>query len=349
MSADEKIPPELARYARQIAFEPIGAAGQRRIRLSSVALVGCGALGSAIADQLIRAGIGSIRIVDRDYIDLTNLQRQALFDEHDIAQNLPKAEAAVRKLRKVNSAAEVEGIVADVLPTNIADLCGDADLLLDGTDNLETRYLINDFAVRQDLPWVYAGCISAEGRVLPIVPGDSPCLRCVWPDAPEPGSVPTCESVGVLGAAAHVTASLAAVAAMKLLMGDHAHAGWLSTFDVWAGRMRTVDMREGADRSTCVCCGQRQFEFLEGGRAVGVTVLCGQNAVQLTPPEPVELNLRRLAERVPARAKPLVNEFLLRFSIDGYTVAAFPDGRIIVSGTADETQARAVCAKYIGV
>jgi molybdopterin-synthase adenylyltransferase len=344
--------PDLARYSRQMLFTPIGVAGQRRLKHANVTLVGCGALGSVLASTLVRAGVGALRLIDRDFIELNNLQRQMLFDEHDIAQNLPKAEAAARKLRKINSAVEIEAFVDDVNPGNIMALCGEADLLLDGTDNLETRYLINDLAVQNDIPWVYGACLAAEGLVLPILPHRTPCLRCIWEEPPLPGVTPTCDTVGVLAPVVSIVASLQAIAALKILTAtEPASDTRLLAVDAWEGRIRSVNVQPAFDEGHCPCCKQSRYDFLVGGKTAATTTLCGRDAVQIIPPvseENAPVNFRAIADRLPPRSSPKYNEFLLRFSVEKYAVTIFPDGRAIVQGTSDPTTARGVYAKYVG-
>lgn len=330
-------------------FEPIGERGQRALRHAHVALIGCGALGSVLANTLVRAGVGSLRIVDRDFIELDNLQRQTLFDEHDVAANLPKAEAAARKLRKTNSAVEIEPVITDLNPTNAEDLCRDTDLILDGTDNIETRFLLNDVAVKHDIPWVYGACVAAEGRVMPIIPHQTPCLRCVWEELPAPGELPTCDTVGILAPTVQIVASLQALEAMKILTGRlDALSRKLVTFDVWTGRFRAIDVQPFRDAGDCRCCKLGQFDFLTGGQTSSTATLCGQNAVQVLPPSGMKVNLKQIANRLKAGARPTYNEFMLRFRVDDLTVALFPDGRAIVQGTTDPAQARTIYAKYIG-
>ncbi len=365
MSPAPEYPPELARYSRQMLFAPLGVAGQRRLRHASVTLIGCGALGSATANLLVRAGVGALRIVDRDFIELNNLQRQTLFDEHDIAQNLPKAEAAARKLRKINSAVEIEGIVADVNPGNVVAHCADADLILDGTDNLETRYLINDVAVKHGVPWVFGACLGAEGLVLAIVPHEGPCLRCVWEDLPPPGTTPTCDTVGILAATVGVVASLQATEALKILIGKRGQDPFsrdqdppeevpdtflsgLLAIDVWVGRVRALNVQAAFGDGDCPCCKQGQYDFLAGDRVASTTTLCGRDAVQIRPAGDVRISFKTLAMRLPGHAHAKFNEFMLRFSIESYHVTLFADGRAIIQGTSDPAIARGVYAKYVG-
>lgn len=339
----------LSRYSRQMLFAPVGEAGQKRLKYSRVALVGCGALGSVLANTLARAGVGYLRIIDRDFIELNNLQRQVLFDEHDLAQNLPKAEAAARKLRKINSAVEVDGVIADLRPENAEALLTDVDLLLDGTDNFETRFLVNDVAVKHGLPWVYGAVLGSEGVVMPVLPGETACLRCVWEEMPPPGTTPTCDTAGVLAPAVEVVASLQAVEAMKILMGRIAEVSRaLVSIDVWRGQFRSLGMQAALEQGTCACCRRREFEFLEGKHASASTTLCGRDAVQVTPAAGARVNFQEIAARVGGRARPASNAFLLRFTIDAYQVTLFADGRAIIKGTSDPAAARSVYAKYIG-
>ncbi len=340
----------LQRYARQMLYPRIGEQGQKRLRHSSVTIIGCGALGSVSANTLARAGVGSLRIVDRDFIELNNLQRQVLFDEQDIANGLPKAEAAARKLRRINSAIEIEPVVADANPDNIAAFCRDADVVLDGTDNFETRYLINDLCVQADLPWVYGAVIAAEGLVLPIVPNETPCLRCIWPDPPAAGTSPTCDTAGVLSPVVNIVASLQSLEVIKMLIGAYGELNReLFSIDVWTGRVRNLDMQASREGGACPCCGQRDFVFLAGERTSATVSLCGRNAVQIRPPRGADpLNLAAIAGRLPFDARPKRNEFMLRFEIEAHEFTLFPDGRAIIKGTDDEARARGLYARYIG-
>ncbi|TWT43694.1 putative adenylyltransferase/sulfurtransferase MoeZ [Phycisphaerae bacterium RAS1] len=363
--------PSLARYSRQMLVPSFGEAGQKRLKHSSVTLIGCGALGGVIANSLVRAGIGKLRIVDRDFIELDNLQRQILFDEHDLAQNLPKAEAAGRKLRKINSAVEIEAVVDDANHLNILSLCRDCDLILDGADNFETRFLVNDAAVKLGLPWVYGACIAGEGLVMAIIPHDTPCLRCVWEDAPPPGTTPTCDTAGVLGPVVEIVASFQVLEAMKILIGaydaktDSRGAatpaqkdarppysgfgkGCMLTIDGWSGRVRSLDMQSARGQGECVCCKQGRFEYLSGEKTSASVSLCGRNAVQILPPPGATIDFRRVAERLKSGAAPEMNAFMLRFRVEPYQVTLFADGRAIVQGTADAATARGVYAKYVG-
>ena len=275
----------LDRYSRQVRFPQLGEEGQRALLASRVALCGCGALGTVLANHLARAGVGSIRVIDRDFIETHNLQRQILFDEQDVADNLPKAEAAARKMRAINSTITVEPVVTDLDHTNILELVGDADLILDGTDNFETRYLINDAAVKLGKPWIYGGVIGSEGQTMTIIPGKTPCLRCLIETAPPPGMTPTCETAGVLGPAVAVIASFEAVEAIKLLSGRHeALNPHLIMVDVWDWTFRQLKVANLLGKVDCPCCRQRKFEWLDGSQGSHTTTLCGRNAVQVAAP-----------------------------------------------------------------
>lgn len=343
----EPLEPRLQRYSRQVLFTPLGPEGQRRLLHSHVVLVGCGALGSAIADTLVRAGVGSLRIIDRDFVELNNLQRQVLFDEHDVRDNLPKAEAAARKLRRINSGVSIEPVIADLNPDNAVRLCGDADLLLDGTDNFETRYLINDLALARGIPWVYGAVVAAEGRVMAVVPGRTPCLRCIWPEPPPAGEAETCDTVGVIAPAVHLVAALQCAEALKLLAGREGDLHRkLIVADLWRGTFGAMKLPE-APSDDCPCCARGAYEFLEGRRGFSPAALCGRNAVQVLPPEPVQVDLASLAQRL-SSLRPQANAFLLRFAADDCRVTLFADGRAIIEGTTDPARARQIYARYVG-
>jgi len=337
---------ESDRYARQRLFPPFGVEGQKRLGAARVTLVGCGALGTHLAQHLARAGVGRLRICDRDFVELNNLQRQVLFDEEDVKRNLPKAAAAAEKLSRINSAIVVEGRVVDVNPSNVASLLGDADVVLDGTDNFETRFLLNDACLKLKKPWVYGGCVAADGMVLAVLPGETACFRCFVPDAPEPGSVPTCDTAGVIGPAVGVVASLQAAEALKILVGrKEALAGGLLTVDVWGNRHHVFKMARNPE---CVACAKGMYEFLEGGASGAATALCGRNAVQVRPAAEASLDLAALERRLSAVGKVSRNEYLLRLEAEGFEVTLFPDGRAIIRGTDDPARARAIYAKFVG-
>jgi adenylyltransferase/sulfurtransferase len=341
---------EFERYSRQILFEKIGLEGQRRIRASRVVLAGCGALGSVSSSLLVRAGVGTLRIIDRDFIEPNNLQRQMLFDEEDIREGLPKAEAARRKLSRVNSDAAIEARVSDIEPANAEELLGGFDLIIDATDNFETRYLINDFAVKTGTPWVYAAAAAAEGRTMTVVPGETPCLRCVFEQPPQPGEVPTCETVGIIGPAAAAVAALQATEALKLLAGrkDELRRGLLSV-DAWKGTFRTAFAESAARSPNCPTCAQRKFEFLEGRSTTSAVRLCGRNAVHVSPAAHARLDLDALASRLRDEDVLVHSEYMLRFEVEEKEVTVFPDGRAIIKGTTEPAAARTLYARYVGM
>jgi adenylyltransferase/sulfurtransferase len=342
-------PINLERYSRQMKFPAIGEEGQRKLLDSHVTLCGCGALGTVLANVLVRAGIGHLRIVDRDFVELHNLQRQVLFDEHDVVENLPKAEAAARKLAAINSAVHVTPVVTDIDHTNILDLVHDADLILDGTDNFEVRYLINDAAVRLGKPWVYGGCIGSNGMTMTILPGETPCLRCVIESSPPPGMAPTCETAGVLAPIVNIVASYQVTEALKILTGNRdAISRELLVMDVWENSFQRLKVNRLVEKSACPCCKQRNFEWLEGKMGSHTTSLCGRNAVQVAHRSATQLNFEELARNLERLGDVNYNRFLLKFSTDGHEFTVFPDGRAIIKGTNDVEKARTLYAKYIG-
>jgi adenylyltransferase/sulfurtransferase len=339
----------LERYSRQMRFYGIGEAGQRKLLDSHVTLCGCGALGTVIANSLARAGIGHLRIVDRDFIETSNLQRQVLFDEHDVAENLPKAEAAARKLSAINSSIHVEPVVTDIDRTNIEELARDADLVLDGTDNFEIRYLINDVAVKLGKPWIYGGSIGSHGQTMTILPGETPCLRCVFEAAPAPGEAGTCETAGVLSPIVNIIASFQVTEAIKILTGQRDKINReLIYIDVWENLQRRIKIAPLRDKVDCPCCRQRRFEWLDGAQGSQTTSLCGRNAVQVAHRHGGKLNFEELATHLQTLGEVSYNRFLLRFTTDGHEFTVFPDGRAIIKGTADVEKARTLYAKYIG-
>ncbi len=339
----------IERYSRQSRFPAIGDAGQRKLAASRVTICGCGALGTVLANHLVRAGVGFVRIVDRDFIETHNLQRQILFDENDVADNLPKAEAAARKLRVINSTVKIEAIVADVDHTNILDLVGDVDLILDGTDNFETRYLINDAAVKLGKPWIFGGVLGSEGQTMTIRPGITPCIRCVIESAPPPGMAPTCETAGVLGPAVSVVASFEAVEALKLLTGafDVMNKD-LIMIDVWNWSFRSLKIAGLLGKVDCPCCKRKEFEWLDGAMGSHTTTLCGRNAVQIAVRKADPLNFSELAAQLAAAGDVRHNAYMLRFQVEGHEFTVFPDGRAIIKGTNDVAKARTLYSRYLG-
>lgn len=332
------------RYSRQVLFSGIGAGGQKKLAASYAAVVGCGALGTVIATSLVRAGVGRVRIIDRDFIEHHNLQRQVLFDEDDIREGLPKAVAAERHLRKVNSSVTIEGIVADVNFTNIEELVSGANVILDGLDNFEARFLINDVSLKHRIPWVYGGAISASGMTMNILPGDSACFRCLCPDLPAPGELPTCDTAGILGPAPFVIGSLQSAEALKILVGAKEISRELTAVDVWTGSFERLLIPR---REDCPACHGR-YEFLEGRSRVRTASLCGQHAVQVLAAQATKLSFKELAARLRSVGQVTYNDFMLHFSVDGHEMIIFPDGRAIVKNTHDESVARSLYTKYVG-
>jgi molybdopterin-synthase adenylyltransferase len=332
------------RYSRQILFPGVGKEGQSKLGKSSVVLIGCGALGTIIASGLARAGIGNLKIVDRDFIENHNLQRQDLFDEEDVREGIPKAIAAERRLRKVNSSIEIEGIVTDVNYTNIESLVRGADLILDGLDNFETRFLINDCALKLNIPWVYGGAISSSGTTMTFIPHKTACFRCLTPSRIRSGMVPTCDTAGVISPAPWITGSLQVAQALKLLVGAPNISGDLITIDVWEPHFQKLKV---VQRPDCPAC-QGKYEFLDGKSGIKATSLCGQNAVQILNPGSGQVSFSRLAERLNAVGKVSYNDFMMRFALGDQEIVIFPDGRAIVKNTSDESYARGLYSKYIG-
>jgi len=336
------------RYSRQILVPAIGEEGQKRISASTAVVVGCGALGSVTASLLARAGVGRLRIIDRDFVETSNLQRQVLFDEEDVREMKPKALAAAEKLTRVNSDIVVEGVVSDVNPDNAVELLSGFHLILDGTDNFETRFLINDISVRHDIPWIYAACLGTYGLVMNILPGETACLRCVMESAPPPGSVPTCDTAGILGPVVSIVSGLQSTEALKHLSGNHeALSRELISIDGWTQIMTRVEVPKGGGRRRCETCDGLEFSWLSG-RGSRSTTLCGRNAVQVAPAGAAGLDLDELASRLKGLATVARTKFLLRFEVEDLKVSVFPDGRAIVTGTKDPATARGIYARYIG-
>ena len=332
------------RYSRQILFQGIGAEGQLRLTTARVGIVGCGATGSAVASLLARAGVGTIRIIDRDYVEPSNLQRQSLFDESDAVESLPKSVAAARKISAFNSQIVVDPRIADLTPSNIATLLEGVQLILDGTDNFETRYLINDFAVQQSLPWIYTAAVGSYGVTMNVIPGKSACLACIFSEPPR-GMLETCETAGVLNTAVNWTASVAATEAVKLLVGaeDRLRRTLLS-FDLWSNQHAEVSAAR--PRAGCRTCDQRQFLHLAGKDRPQVT-LCGRNSVQIHE-RARTVDLAEMSERLKPHGAVRHNDFVLKFWHEPYEMTLFPDGRAIIKGTTDATVARSLYARYVG-
>lgn len=357
---------DLTRYKRQTIFPELGEDGQCKLLDATAVIVGCGATGTALANLLARAGIGRLRIIDRDFIELSNLQRQTLFDEADIAANLPKAEAATRKLRSVNSAIEIEAIVADVNPGNVLHYLKDATIVLDGTDNFSTRYLLNDACVHLSKPWIYTGVIASYGMTATLIPDgaaetlptagdqtdDQPrpttgCLRCILGDMPAPGTTATCDTAGVIGPAVAMITALPAAEAIKLIVGRGTLNPGLIHMDLWT---HEYERFPSAPRNPdCVTCGQHNFEFLNAKAGTATASLCGRNAVQVAVLGQQRLDLAALAAQLAnVSSEQKQNEFLIKSTIDGYEFTIFPDNRAIIKGTDDPDIAKSLYARYIG-
>ena len=330
------------RYSRQVIF--IGEDGQHKLSQSYVAIVGCGALGTIIATSLVRAGVGKVRIIDRDFIEYHNLQRQVLFDEDDIRNQLPKAVAAERHLKKINSSVEIEGIVADVNHTNIEGLVGDADVILDGLDNFETRLLINDVSLKRNVPWIYGGAIASFGMTLTIIPKETPCFRCFSPSVVRRGAIQTCDTAGIISPIPFIIGSWQTAEAMKILVGAGDINRDLITIDVWQGTFHRLKIRPRPD---CPAC-QGKYKSLEGKSGLRTSSLCGQNTVQVLNYGGKHLSLEELAAHLKPVGKVSYNEFMLRFKVGDHEMIVFPDGRAILKNTTDESLAKGLYAKYIG-
>ena len=341
------VPKERERYSRQTRFAGIGQAGQERLCASTVLVVGCGALGSAAVDLLARSGVGEIVIVDRDFVELSNLQRQLLFDEADAAEGAPKAVAAARAVARINSEVKARPTVADVTPTNVEQFVAEADVVLDGTDNLETRYLLNDACVKLGLPWIYGGAIGSTGMSMTIVPGATPCFRCMFPNHQPAGTMETCDTAGVLGSSVVTVAAIQWTEVIKLLVGDREHLSrGLTAFDIW-----TSDYQHSQGiqrRPDCPCCGQGRFDYLEARVTSRTASLCGRNAIQVSPAQPLKLNLADLGRRLDGTGAVASNDYLLRFVVGAHEMTIFADGRAIVKGTTDLAVARSLYARYVG-
>jgi adenylyltransferase/sulfurtransferase len=335
------------RYSRQILFAGIGAAGQRRLGASRALIVGCGALGSAQVESLARAGVGRLRVVDRDFVEESNLQRQTLFTERDARERLPKAIAAARRVAEINSEIEIEPVVADARHDNIERFIEDCDVVLDGTDNFATRYLLNDACVKQNLPWIYGAAVGSYGVTMTIRPRATPCLRCVFEDVPPAGTAETCDTAGVIQPVIAIVAAVQTSEALKLLTGhtEDLH-GALMQFDVWRNEWRRIKL--GAPAPECPTCALSHYETLEAEAKDFAAVLCGRNAVQISPARAGDLDLNALAERLRAIGETKANDYLVRLSANGYELTIFKDARAIIRGTDDPTTARSLYARYVG-
>lgn len=335
------------RYSRQVLFSGIGYEGQARISAARVALVGCGALGAVQASLLVRAGVGKLRIIDRDFVDESNLQRQILFDEEDVRAVLPKAIAAEKKLRAVNSLVQVEGIIEDVNASSIDRLLGGFDLILDASDNFDVRYLVNDYSVKNRIPWIYGACVGSHGLMFPILPGEGPCLRCVFEQKPPAGASLSCDTAGVIGPIVVLIAGMQVAEAMKILSGARDQVcRRITSVDLWENQHGSVHLPPV--NPDCPCCARQEFPFLDGLLGAGATTLCGRNAVQITRNDGMRIDLDSLARRLAPLGRLEQNRFLLRAAIDGYQLTVFADGRAIINGTYDIGIAKSLYARYVG-
>lgn len=335
------------RYARQWLYSELGAQGQRKLNSSRVAIIGIGALGTIEATLLARAGVGFLRLVDRDFVELTNLQRQVLFDENDARLALPKADAAKAHLERANSSIRIEAIASELNPSTAKSLLSDVDLVVDGSDNFEVRYLINDACVERGLPWVYAAAVGTTGLLMPVIPGTTPCLRCVFEEPPPPGSAATCDTAGVLGMTTSTVGSLAALEAFKILSGrsDSIRRGLLQ-LELWSNELHSVTLED--PRKDCPCCGRREFPFLAERSNSLATSLCGRDAIQVAPASRGRFDFDSVRQRLAGSVALTDNGFLTRFEHEGKQITLFRDGRAIVKGTTDPLVARTLYARFIG-
>jgi adenylyltransferase/sulfurtransferase len=335
------------RYSRQARFAPVGAGGQEHIRAARVLVVGCGALGTVAVDLLARAGVGRLTVVDRDFVEPSNLQRQVLFEEADAAAGTPKALAAAAAVARINSDVEVRPVVADVTPDNVERFVDGAQVVVDGTDNFETRLLLNDACVKAGVPWVYGGAIGSTGMSMTVLPGESACFRCTLPRRPEPGATATCETAGILASTVLSVGALQFTEVLKLVVGDREHVrSGLVAFDLWSNQHEEARIPRNPG---CPCCALRRFEFLDARATSRTAALCGRDAVQVSPGHETELDLAELARRLaPAVAMVTANAHLVRFAVGPHELTVFPDGRAIVKGTSDVAAARSLYARWVG-
>lgn len=344
-SDDIKVPHP--RYSRQILFSGIGSKGQSRVVDSRVAVVGCGALGAMQASLLVRAGVGTLRIIDRDFVEESNLQRQILFDEEDVQAVLPKAIAAEKKLQAANSLVKVEGIVEDVNASSVDKLLSGFDLIVDASDNFDVRFLVNDFSVKNRVPWIYGACVGSYGLTFPIMPGEGPCLRCLFESAHSAGVSASCDTAGIIGPVVAVVAAMQVAEALKMLSGVHENISRkIATIDMWNNRYQSIDLP--LPQPDCPCCARHEFSFLDGSLGTDVTTLCGRNSIQIRRRGGTNIDLNNLAQKLAPLGRLEQNRFLLRAAIDGYQLAVFPDGRAIIYGTDDPAIGKSLYARYIG-
>ncbi|MCY9691946.1 ThiF family adenylyltransferase [Paenibacillus alginolyticus] len=339
------------RYSRQVLFSPIGIEGQRKLGGSRVAIVGMGALGTVLANHMVRAGVGYVRLIDRDFVDTSNLQRQMLYDEEDAASTTPKAIAAAKRLQLVNSQVTIEPHVTDLNSLNAEQLLSDVDLILDGTDNFSVRFLINDVSIKLGIPWIYGGAVASRGVSLTIIPGQTPCLRCLFTQAPAAGTTETCDTAGVIGGIIHVVASFQATEALKLLVGANDQLNLrMQQWDLWFNQNSAISVA-GAHKSDCPACAMKQYDYLEVGvESDTIQSLCGRNSVQIHPVIPSDKPLEYWEERLKPLGPVDKNRFLLKFqAAPDLHMIIFPDGRVLIQGTEDLIQAKSLYSRYIGM
>jgi adenylyltransferase/sulfurtransferase len=329
------------RYSRQILLPEIGPQGQKKLARSKAVVIGCGALGTYALSFLVRAGVGQVHVVDRDVIDLSNLQRQALFGEKDVGR--PKAKVAEERLRQINSEIEIHGMVADISHANVLGIVRGASVVIDATDNMDTRFLVNDACVKLGVPWIYAGAVGVTGMVMPVVEG-GPCLRCVFPRLPQPGQLPTCDTVGIINTLPSLVASLEVTEAFKILQGKEPTKE-LIVLDVWQGELQKIKVRKNPE---CDCCGKRDFAYLQAKERKLVVSLCGRNAVQIVPARPLRDGLGDLQKKLSKAGRAEIVDGVLKFRARGVDLTVFPDGRTIVGGTTDLSKAKTAFSKYVG-
>ena len=336
------------RYSRQILFQQIGKSGQKELLNSRVLLVGAGALGAAHAEMLARAGVSFLRIVDRDFVEFSNLQRQTLYSESDARARLPKAIAAKNRIAEINSEIEVEAIIADINHSNVEGFVKDVDLIIDGTDNFQIRYLVNEACVKNNKIWIYGAAVSSYGATMTIIPHQTPCLRCIFEEMPSAGSAATCDTAGVIMPIIAMISAVQITEALKILTGktDALHES-LMQFDVWRNDWRKIKL--GNPNADCAVCGQRIFELLDAQNADFAAVLCGRDAVQIQPPNASQIDLQNLAGKLKNVGEIKINEYLLRLKVENYELTVFKDARAIIRGTDDISTARSIYAKYVGV
>jgi adenylyltransferase/sulfurtransferase len=332
------------RYSRQVLFPGIGVEGQNKLSQAAVAIVGCGATGACVSSLLARAGVGRLRIIDRDYVEASNLQRQVLFDESDAAESLPKAVAAARKIAAFNSSITVDARVADLTPETAPPLLGQVDLILDATDNFETRYLINDYAIQNNLPWIYAASVASYAVTMNVLPGETACLACIFPVPPQ-GALETCDTAGILNAAVNLIGSIQAAEALKVLVGSRDKLRrTLLSFDLWSNDR--AEVAAGHPHPGCRACGQREFPYLSGKGRPQIT-LCGRNSVQIHERQR-PIDFAEMSARLQPHGTVKHNSFVLKFWREPYELTLFPDGRAIIKGTTDTGVARSLYARFIG-